>query len=72
MVSVNLHIFFYSDLDNNAMLTAVPIFLTFLPFMSVFFFCSHIVVTIMEFYTTGIQVRGLASDTTCYDPSFSS
>ena len=40
------------------MFTAV--FLTFLPFISGFFF-SRIIVNIMEFDATDIQVRGLAS-----------
>ena len=52
------------------MLTGVSLILKYLPIKSVLF-CSHIVVNIMEFYATVIQVRGLASYKTRFNPSFS-
>lgn len=51
------------------MLTAEPQLFTFFTFY-VFLFCSHFVVNIME-YASVIQVRGLASYKTSFNPPIS-
>ena len=51
------------------MLTAVLQFVMFTYYVCLF--CSHIVVNIIEFDSTIIQVRGLASFETILNPPFS-
>ena len=65
---VDVFVCFYSDKDCNTMLTAVactPISTFYLLYL---FICEHIVVNIMQFYATVIQVKSLASYTTRFKP----
>ena len=64
-----IFVVFYSDQDDNTMLTAVPLFFDIFTYC-VCLFCSRIGDNIMEFESV-IQMRGLAGYKTRFNPPFS-